>query len=75
MFNTSPSKAGGGGSIPGQEAKMQHGPQPKKTKHRKQKQYRNKFKKDFKKIVCFLTSLAFFKKIKLNKKSLMHEIN
>ena len=70
MFNSSPSKAGGGGSIPGQEAKIPQGPWPKtienrrkektqqRTKHRREKQYRNKVSKDFKNIVCFLTSLA-----------------
>ena len=58
MFNSSASKAGDRGSIPGQEAKIPHGPWPKKPKHRKEKQYRNKVNEDFKNIVCFLTSLA-----------------
>ena len=56
MVKTSPSKAGGVGSIAGQRAKIPHALRPKrkttktKTKHQniKQKQYCNKFNKDFK---------------------------
>ena len=34
VVKTSPSNAGGAGSIPGQGAKMPHAPQPKKPKHK-----------------------------------------
>ena len=40
---------GGAGSIPGQGAKITHASQPK-TQNIKQKQYCNKFNKDFKKV-------------------------
>ena len=46
-----PSNAGGVGLIPGQWAKIPHVSQPKKKKPKqniKQKQYCNKFNKDFK---------------------------
>ena len=46
MVKTSPSNAGGVGSIPGQGAKIPHASWPKKTKHKKK--YYNKFNKDFK---------------------------
>ena len=44
---TSPSNAGGAGSIPGRGAKFPHASWPKKQ-NVKQKQYCNKFNKDFK---------------------------
>ena len=47
MVKTSPSNAGGAGSIPGQGAKIPHALGPKKQNVR-QKQYCNKFNKDFK---------------------------
>ena len=47
MVNTSPSNAGGAGSIPGQGAKIPHTLGPK-HQNIKQKQYCNKFNKDFK---------------------------
>ena len=48
MVKTSPSKAGGVGSIPGQGVKIPHASGPK-NQNRKQKQYCNKFNKDLKK--------------------------
>ena len=45
---TSPSNAGGVGSIPGRGAKIPHASRPKNQKHKKKKQYCNKFNKDFK---------------------------
>ena len=48
LVKTSLSNAGGVGSIPGQEAKIPHALQPK-SQNIKQKQYCNKFNKDFKK--------------------------
>ena len=47
MVKTSLSNAGGAGSIPGRGARIPHASRPK-TKNIKQKQYRNKFNKDFK---------------------------
>ena len=47
VVNTSHSNAGSVGSIPGQGAKIAHASRPK-TQNLKQKQYCNKFKKDFK---------------------------
>ena len=47
VVKTSPSNAGGVGSIPGRGAKFPHASQPKK-RIIKQKQYCNKFNKDFK---------------------------
>ena len=44
---TLPSNARGAGPIPGQEVMIPHASQPKK-KNMKQKQYLNKFNKDFK---------------------------
>ena len=44
---TSPSNAGGAGSIPGQGAKIPHASGPK-NQNIKLKQYCNKFNKDFK---------------------------
>ena len=44
---TSPSNAWGTGSIPSWEAKISHAPWPKKQ-NMKQKQYCNRFNKDFK---------------------------
>ena len=50
MVTTSPSRAGGVGSIPGQGAKIPHASWPKNQniKKKKKKQYFNKFNKDFK---------------------------
>ena len=47
MVKTSPSNAGVAGSIPGQRAKIPHAAGPK-NQNIKQKQYCNKFSKDFK---------------------------
>ena len=47
VVNILPSNAGGVGSIPGRGAKIPHASQPKKQ-NIKQKQYCNKFNKDFK---------------------------
>ena len=44
---TSPSNAGGAGSVPGRGAKIPHASGPK-NQNIKQKQYCNKFNKDFK---------------------------
>jgi len=46
VVKTSPSKAEGEGSIPGGVAKIPHASRPKKQ-NIKQKQYCNKFNKDF----------------------------
>ena len=47
VVKTSPSNAGGASFIPGQRAKILHDWQPK-NQNIKQKQYCNKFNKDFK---------------------------
>ena len=47
VVKTSSSKAGGAGSIPGQRAKILHASWPKKQ-NTEQKQYCNKFNKNFK---------------------------
>ena len=47
LVKTSPSNAGGVGSIPDQGSKIPHASQPK-NQNIKQKQYCNKFDKDFK---------------------------
>ena len=47
MVKTSPSNAGDRSLIPGLGAKIPHASGPKKQ-NKKQKQYRNKFNKDFK---------------------------
>ena len=47
MVKTTPSNAGGVGLIPGEEAKIPHALWPK-NQNIKQKQYCNKFNKDFK---------------------------
>ena len=47
VIKTSPSNAGGVGSIPGQGAKIPHALGPK-NQNIKQKQYCNKINKDFK---------------------------
>ena len=47
VSKTSPSKAGGAGSIPGWGAKFPHDLRPK-NQNIKQKQYCNNFNKDFK---------------------------
>ena len=47
VVKTLPSNAGGAGSIPGRGAKLPRASQPK-TQNIKQKQYCNKFNKDFK---------------------------
>ena len=49
VVKTSPSNAWGAGLTPGQGAKIPHALQPK-NQNIKQKQYCNKFNKDFKKI-------------------------
>ena len=49
VVKTSPSNAGGAGSIPGRGAKIPHASQKNQTI--KQKQYWNKFNKDFLKII------------------------
>ena len=46
-MKTLPSNAAGGGSIPGLEAKIPHASWPK-NQSKKQKQWCNKFNKDFK---------------------------
>ena len=50
VVKTSPSNAGGVGSTPCWRAKIPHASPPKKKKreHKQQKQYCNKFNKDFK---------------------------
>ena len=48
VVKTLPSNAGGAGSIPGQGAKIPHALWPK-NQNIKQKQFCNKFDKDFKK--------------------------
>ena len=48
VVKTSPSNAGGAGSIPGWGAKIPYASGPK-NQNIKQKQYCNKFNKDFKK--------------------------
>ena len=67
------SNAGGTGSIPGQEAKIPHASQPK-NQNIKQKQYCNKFNKDFKngphpkkKKKKILNKKVHFKKIQTSK--------
>ena len=47
MAETLPSSAGGAGSIPGQGAGLPHASWPK-SQNMKQRQYCNKFNKDFK---------------------------
>ena len=47
VVKTSPSNAGDEGSIPGRGAKIPHASQPR-NQNVKQKQYCNKFNKDFK---------------------------
>ena len=47
MVKTSPSSAGGVGSIPGQGAKIPHA-SPPKNQNIKQEQHCNKFNKEFK---------------------------
>ena len=47
MVKTSPSNAGGAGLIPGWGGKISHASQPK-NQNLEQKQYCNKFNKDFK---------------------------
>ena len=71
MVKTLSSNAGGAGSIPGPGAKSPHASRPK-NQNIKQKQYCNKFNKDFKKkgphqkkknlkyiYIYFLTSVPF----------------
>ena len=50
VIKTSPSNAGDAGSIPGWGAKIPHASWPK-NQNIKQKQYCNKFSKDFKRMV------------------------
>ena len=52
MGKTSPSKAGGLGLIPGQGTDIPHALRPK-NQNIKQKQYCNRFNKDFKMIHIF----------------------
>ena len=63
MAKTSPSSAGGVGSVPGRGDKIPHASQPK-NQNIKQKQYCNKFNKDLKK-KKWSTSKKSLKKIKL----------
>ena len=63
MVKILPSNAGGAGSIPGQGAKIPHATWPK-HQNIKQKQYCNKFNKDFKK------KWSTSKKKSLNKKKI-----
>ena len=49
VVKTSPSNAGGAGSIPGRGAKIPHALRPK-NQNIEQKQYCNKFNEDFNKI-------------------------
>ena len=48
VVKTSLSNAGGVGLIPGWGAKISYGLGPENQKHKKQKQYFNKFNRDFK---------------------------
>ena len=50
MVKTLPFNARGAGSIPGHRTKIPHIYAAKKPKPKKEKQYCNKFNKDFKKI-------------------------
>ena len=56
VVETSPSNAGGVGSIPGWGAKIPHASWPKNQKIN-QKQYCNKFNKDFRKKIKSLGSI------------------
>ena len=47
-IKTSPSNAGGAGLTPGWGAEIPHASQPKNQNTKKQKQYCNKFNKNFK---------------------------
>ena len=47
FVNTLTPSAGGVGSIPSPAAKIPHASRPKKIEHRQQKQYCNKFNRDF----------------------------
>ena len=67
MVKTSPSNAGGAGSIPGRGAMIPHASWPKKGQNIEQKQCCDKFNKDFKKKK--VTSKKF-----LLKKGLLHFI-
>ena len=60
MVKTSPFNAEGMCLIPGQEAKIPYASWPKKSKHKKQKQYCNKFNKEFKNGPHFKISLKNF---------------
>ena len=51
MVKTLPSNAVGAGLIPGRRAKIPHMPHGQKNQNIKQKQYCNKFNKDFLKMV------------------------
>ena len=66
VVKTLPSNAGGEGSIPGQGAKIPHASWPKKQ-NIKQKQFCNKFNKDFK------NGLHQKKKILKKKKDSTHQ--
>ena len=65
MVKTSPSNAGGVGSIPGVGAKIPPASWPK-NQNIKQKQYCNKFNKDLK--------MVHIKKINKNKDKWMHRL-
>ena len=49
VVKTLPYNAGGAGSISGLGTKIPHASEPPKSEHKQQKQYCNKFNKDFKK--------------------------
>ena len=68
MVKTSPSNAGGVGSIPGRGANVPHASQPK-NQNIKQKQYCNKFNKDFKRMV-HIKKKSLGKKKKKRKRNL-----
>ena len=61
VVKTLPSNAGGAGSIPGRGTKIPHASQPK-NQSIKQKQYCNKFNKDFKKIMVHIKKKILKKK-------------
>ena len=69
MVKTSPSKAGGVGSIPGHGANTPHALEAKKKQNIKQKQYCNKFNKDLKK------KKVHIKKIKVIKKKMFFDMS
>ena len=72
MVKTSPSNAGGAGSIPGWGAKIPHASRPK-NQNIKQKQYCKKFNKAFKKWTT-LKKKIFKKKKEIKVTTLSHHI-